>query len=120
MHEHRDNNPRLALTTSKYYTPSGRNIQRDYTSFYDYYVADDSENGDQPETPLKDRKQYKTDTGRVVYGGGERKSDAYGAVATEHGRRGDVPKHRGSDRDDAELHGAGFPEWESVPGGIHQ
>jgi carboxyl-terminal processing protease len=59
----------LALTTSKYYTPSGRNIQRDYTSFYDYYVADESD-GDSAETPLKDRKQFKTDTGRVVYGGG--------------------------------------------------
>jgi carboxyl-terminal processing protease len=58
----------LALTTSKYYTPSGRNIQRDYSSFYDYYVADESD--DSNETPLKDRKQFKTDTGRVVYGGG--------------------------------------------------
>jgi carboxyl-terminal processing protease len=60
----------LALTTSKYYTPSGRNIQRDYSSFYDYYVADENENGQSTEIPLKDRKQYKTDTGRVVYGGG--------------------------------------------------
>jgi carboxyl-terminal processing protease len=60
----------LALTTSKYYTPSGRNIQRDYSSFYDYYVADDSEDGSTTEVPLKDRKQYKTETGRVVYGGG--------------------------------------------------
>jgi carboxyl-terminal processing protease len=60
----------LALTTSKYYTPSGRNIQRDYSSFYDYYVADDSDNANSTETPLKDRKQFKTDTGRVVYGGG--------------------------------------------------
>jgi carboxyl-terminal processing protease len=60
----------LALTTSKYYTPSGRNIQRDYSSFYDYYVADDSEDGSANEVPLKDRKQFKTDTGRVVYGGG--------------------------------------------------
>ena len=59
----------LALTTSKYYTPSGRNIQRDYSSFYDYYVADD-EKGGGDEIPLKDRKQYKTDTGRIVYGGG--------------------------------------------------
>ncbi|MEA2490301.1 MAG: carboxyl-terminal processing protease [Acidobacteriota bacterium] len=58
----------LALTTSKYYTPSGRNIQRDYSSFYDYYVADESENG--TEVPLAQRKQFKTDTGRVVYGGG--------------------------------------------------
>src|SRR5438132_29901 len=60
----------LALTTSKYYTPSGRNIQRDYSSFYDYYVADDSEDGGTAEIPLKDRKQFKTDVGRVVYGGG--------------------------------------------------
>lgn len=60
----------LALTTSKYYTPSGRNIQRDYSSFYDYYVADENEDGTGTEVPLKDRKQFKTDTGRIVYGGG--------------------------------------------------
>jgi carboxyl-terminal processing protease len=60
----------LALTTSKYYTPSGRNIQRDYSSFYDYYVADESEDGNATEVPLKDRKVYHTETGRVVYGGG--------------------------------------------------
>ncbi|HMC22301.1 MAG TPA: S41 family peptidase [Thermoanaerobaculia bacterium] len=60
----------LALTTSKYFTPSGRNIQRDYSSFYDYYVADENEEGQATEVPLKDRKQFKTDTGRVVYGGG--------------------------------------------------
>jgi carboxyl-terminal processing protease len=60
----------LALTTSKYFTPSGRNIQRDYSSFYDYYVADENEDGQAVEVPLKDRKQFKTDTGRVVYGGG--------------------------------------------------
>jgi carboxyl-terminal processing protease len=58
----------LALTTSKYYTPAGRNIQRDYTSMYDYYMADEAENG--PEVPLAQREQFKTDTGRVVYGGG--------------------------------------------------
>jgi carboxyl-terminal processing protease len=61
----------LALTTAKYYTSSGRNIQRDYTSFYDYYVAggdDDTAAGQ--EIPLKDRQQFRTDIGRVVYGGG--------------------------------------------------
>ena len=57
----------LALTTSKYYTPAGRNIQRDYTSFFDYYVADESEAG---EIPKEDREVFKTETGRVVYGGG--------------------------------------------------
>jgi carboxyl-terminal processing protease len=70
----------LALTTSKYYTPSGRNIQRDYSSFYDYYVADDSDTGS--ETPLKDRKQYKTDTGRIVYGGGGITPDVMAKPAT--------------------------------------
>lgn len=59
----------LALTTSKYYTPAGRNIQRDYTSFYDYYVADD-ESTSTTEKPLAERQQFKTDTGRTVYGGG--------------------------------------------------
>ncbi len=58
----------LALTTSKYYTPAGRNIQRDYTSVYDYYMADEAENG--PEVPLSQREQFKTATGRTVYGGG--------------------------------------------------
>jgi len=58
----------LALTTSKYFTPAGRNIQRDYSSFYDYYVADDE--GTAQEIPLAQRQQFKTDTGRVVYGGG--------------------------------------------------
>src|SRR5205085_3363602 len=60
----------LALTTSKYYTPSGRNIQRDYSSFYDYYVADESDDASASETPLKDRKKFTTATGRIVYGGG--------------------------------------------------
>jgi carboxyl-terminal processing protease len=58
----------LALTTSKYFTPAGRNIQRDYTSVYDYYMADESESG--PEVPLAEREQFKTSTGRIVYGGG--------------------------------------------------
>ncbi|HXI12079.1 MAG TPA: S41 family peptidase [Thermoanaerobaculia bacterium] len=59
----------LALTTSKYYTPAGRNIQRDYSSFYDYYVADDS-SIETAEVPLKERATFKTATGRTVYGGG--------------------------------------------------
>ena len=57
----------VGSVTSKYFTPAGRNIQRDFTSFYDYYVADDSLG---EEMPLKDREQFKTATGRTVYGGG--------------------------------------------------
>jgi carboxyl-terminal processing protease len=60
----------LALTTAKYYTPSGRNIQRDYSSFYDYYMSVSDADGETQEVPLKDRKVFVTDTGRKVYGGG--------------------------------------------------
>jgi carboxyl-terminal processing protease len=59
-------NTGLALTTAKYYTPSGRLIQRDYTnmSLYDYYYNRDSdENNTNHEVKL-------TDSGRTVYGGG--------------------------------------------------
>src|SRR5947207_1178850 len=51
--------------------PAGRNIQRDYSSFYDYYVADENDDAsNSTEVPLKDRRKFQTDTGRTVYGGG--------------------------------------------------
>jgi carboxyl-terminal processing protease len=58
-------NTALALTTAKYYTPSGRLIQRDYshTSFFDYYYKANTEARN-----LQDVKM--TDSGRTVYGGG--------------------------------------------------
>jgi carboxyl-terminal processing protease len=59
-------NTGLALTTAKYYTPSGRLIQRDYNgvSLYDYYYERDTDasNGN--------REVKLTDSGRTVYGGG--------------------------------------------------
>ena len=59
-------NTGLALTTAKYYTPSGRLIQRDYSnlSLYDYYYNRESEDNNA-------NKEVKlTDGGRTVYGGG--------------------------------------------------
>lgn len=56
----------LALTTAEYFTPSGRNIQRDYSgSFDDYYY---SARSDTPESPRGEVKY--TDAGRKVYSGG--------------------------------------------------
>jgi carboxyl-terminal processing protease len=58
-------NTGLALTTAKYYTPSERLIQRDYSSmsFFDYYY--------QKNTDVKNPQDVKmTDSGRTVYGGG--------------------------------------------------
>ena len=62
----------LTLTTSKYYTPSGRLIQRDYSNqgFYDYVYG--RVNGTQDEKPAEKPKgpETHTDTGRPIYGGG--------------------------------------------------
>ena len=62
----------LTLTSAKYFTPSGRLIQRDYSNggFYDYYthgagVAREPQPATKPTGP-----ETKTDTGRAVYGGG--------------------------------------------------
>jgi carboxyl-terminal processing protease len=59
-------NSGLALTTARYYTPSGRLIQRSYEgkSFFDYYYRD-READAQPSEDVK-----MTDSGRTVYGGG--------------------------------------------------
>ena len=61
-------NTGLALTTAKYYTPSGRLIQRNYdgVSLYDYYY-NDRENAD---APVGNHEVKMTDSGRTVYGGG--------------------------------------------------
>lgn len=59
----------LALTTAKYYTPSGRCIQRDFDSFF-AYVNPESGNEGQPATPKDSAQAYLTDGGRTVYGGG--------------------------------------------------
>jgi carboxyl-terminal processing protease len=58
-------NTGLALTTQKWYTPSGRLIQRDYSqiSQFDYYNHGGT-------SPAKRDDVKKSDTGRVVYGGG--------------------------------------------------
>ncbi len=55
----------LLLTTARYYTPSGRLIQRDWAnaSFFEYYYHKD--------TTARNPKDIKTtDGGRTVYGGG--------------------------------------------------
>ena len=55
----------LALTTARYYTPSGRSIQRDYTHGLDDYYNPEDDKDPKPQGPA-----FKTDLGRTVYGGG--------------------------------------------------
>ncbi len=55
----------LALTTARYYTPSGRSIQRDYSHGLDDYYNPEDDKDAKPQGP-----EFKTDLGRTVYGGG--------------------------------------------------
>lgn len=60
----------LALTTAKYYTPSGRLIQRDYSSYYDYYTHADAGSPEVTGKAVDPDQIFETDLGRKVYGGG--------------------------------------------------
>ena len=63
---------KLLLTIAKYYTPSGRLIQRDYSKFSDRdEYAEDALKADVPsDSMLATRPKFKTAAGRLVYGGG--------------------------------------------------
>jgi len=66
----------VRLTTARYYTPSGRCIQKPYSEGVDKYYLDYStrfkhgemENSDSIKFP--DSLKYRTSKGRIVYGGG--------------------------------------------------
>lgn len=66
----------LTLTTAKYYTPSGRSIQRDYNgvSLYEYYTArrniDPLSTTPTPTPDLDKQGTVFTPTGRKLHGGG--------------------------------------------------
>lgn len=59
------NDSSLLLTIARFYTPSGRLIQRDYSkgTFFDYYYKQNT-------ATRNPRDQKTTDGGRIVYGGG--------------------------------------------------
>jgi carboxyl-terminal processing protease len=59
----------LKLTTAKWYTPSGRSIQKDRKIANGRIVAE-AFDSTETEAAKKNRPAYKSDAGRVVYGGG--------------------------------------------------
>ena len=64
----------LTLTTARYYTPSGRQIQRDWEGLSrDAYYADPCESSYEPQHS----ERRSTSTGRTVYGGGGIAPDVY-------------------------------------------
>ena len=62
----------LTLTSAKYFTPSGRLIQRDYSNgdYYNYIYRGGTLRGEDPNQGKPVGPASKTDTGRPVYGGG--------------------------------------------------
>lgn len=66
----------LALTTARYYTPSGRWIQRDYTDLLSYVnpgdpdAASGAQTGEEAPHPTAESAIFYTDAGRVVYAQG--------------------------------------------------
>ena len=70
----------LAVTTAKYYTPSGRLIQRDFSDLEEYYLHREESGSDgadadvvpeaREDTPRDELDVFYTASGRKVYGGG--------------------------------------------------
>jgi carboxyl-terminal processing protease len=73
----------LALTTARYYTPSGRMIQRPWDGTFDEYLTYSyREQGDQPREHKPDQLKH-TDSGRQVYSGGGIEPDKFMAGPVE-------------------------------------
>jgi len=77
----------LRLTVSRYYTPTGRSIQKPYGEGIDYGndIYDRYENGELQEidsTIFEDAPQFKTPKGKTVYGGGGIMPDVFVPIDT--------------------------------------
>jgi len=60
----------LKITTAKWYTPSGRSIQRERSYVDGRFVEDTTRDSTETEASKKNRPVFKSDAGRTVYGGG--------------------------------------------------
>jgi carboxyl-terminal processing protease len=75
------NDAGVAVTTGRYYTPSGRLIQRPWDGSFDEYLMYALRDQSEPEGPRGDLKY--TDAGRKVYGGGGIQPDKFLAGPVE-------------------------------------
>jgi carboxyl-terminal processing protease len=72
----------LALTTARYYTPSGRLIQRPWDGTFDEYLTYTLRDQDKPREHMPAEMKY-TDAGRKVYSGGGVEPDKFMAGPIE-------------------------------------
>lgn len=81
----------VRLTTARYYTPSGRSIQKPYNNV-DGYNAEiqnrflTGELYEKDSIHIADSLMFKTKSGRVVYGGGGIVPDIFIPIETKHGQ----------------------------------
>jgi len=78
----------LRLTIARYYTPTGRSIQKSYKGGYDKYYEDLAERGSHGEYEVSDSihfsdsLKFTTPEGKIVYGGGGIMPDKFVPVDT--------------------------------------
>jgi carboxyl-terminal processing protease len=83
----------IRLTVARYYTPTGRCIQRSYregteeyyNQFYEHLLDTTSENADTIKIP--DSLKFKTPKGKIVYGGGGIKPDVFVPIGKAEGSK---------------------------------
>lgn len=87
-----DDGSAVRLTIARYYTPSGRSIQKPYVKGHteDYYKESETrfESGelyDKGKIKIDDSLKFKTKKGRTVYGGGGIVPDVFVPLEMEHG-----------------------------------
>jgi len=67
----------VRITIARYYTPSGRLIQRSYEDIGDYYTDLGKDNREATDSTLAEKPIFSTKNGRSVYGGGGITPDIY-------------------------------------------
>jgi carboxyl-terminal processing protease len=90
-----DDGSAVRLTTARYYTPSGRSIQKPYTKgegeIYSHDFETRFENGElyeKDKIKVADSLKFKTKKGRIVYGGGGIVPDVFVPLEVKKGEEG--------------------------------
>ncbi|RZJ73870.1 S41 family peptidase [Flavobacterium sp.] len=84
----------VRLTIARYYTPTGRSIQKPYDKGNDEYFKDfdkrfeSGELYDKDSIHIADTLKFKTPKGKIVYGGGGIVPDVFVPLEVEHGDEG--------------------------------